>query len=377
MSRYQFELATPDDDADLRHVLAATPMEGRIAVAFRREPSWFAGAVVDGCFRQVIACRDLRTGRIIGLGCRSVREVYINGRPGLVGYLSSLRVLPEHRNIGLVARGYAAFRELHSDGRVPYYLTTIATGNRTALKVLTSGRAGLPVYHPAGEYHTVAMTLSRQRKRTAAGKVSIRPANAKDLPAVLDLLATAGPRRQFFPRLAANDFLSPAGTMRGLSLDKLLLAERAGRLIGTLAGWDQSSYRQSVVHAYQGWLRWVRPFYNAWTWLIDQPGLPQPGTAFRYLMGALPVVADDDENVFAAMLEELRQRASGFNAEAPGGRWTHLLLGLHEADPLLRVAQRFRVASYVTHLFLVCWPDGEETRLALDGRVPYLEAGSL
>jgi hypothetical protein len=379
LSRYRIELATPDDDADLRHVMTATSMEGRIAVAFHREPSWFAGAVVDGRFRQVIACRDLRTSRIVGFGCRSVRDVYLNGRPGQVGYLSSLRVLPEHRNIGLVARGYAAFRELHSDGRVPYYLTTIAAGNRTALKVLTSGRAGLPAYHAAGAYHTVAIPLSRRRNRTRAGKLSIRPATALDLPAVLDLLATVGPRRQFFPRLAVDDFNSPSGTMTGLTLDKLLLAERGGRLIGTLAGWDQSGFRQSSVHAYHGPLRWLRPVYNAWSWLAGRPGLPRPGTAFRYLMGALPVVADDDESAFAALLEALRLSACGWAEEARGAGWTHLLLGLHEADPLLRVAQRFGVATYVTHVFLVCWPDteAEKARLALDGRVLYLEAGSL
>ena len=70
------------------------------------------------------------------------------------------------------------------------------------------------------------------------------------------------------------------------------------------------------------------------------------------------------------MLEALRHRAAG-------GPWTHLLIGLHEADPLLRVAQRYQAACYVTHLFLVCWRDGEEARIALDGRAPYLEAGSL
>jgi hypothetical protein len=386
MSRYRFELATPNDDADLRHVLAATPMEGRITVAFRREPSWFAGAVVDGRFRQVVACRDLRTGRIIGFGCRSVREVFVNGRTGLVGYLSSLRVLPEHRNLGLLARGYAAIRELHGDGRVPFYLTTIAAGNRTALSVLTSGRAGLPVYHPAGAYHTVVVTLTRRRTATlpdptlslrggegrvrGCGEVSVRPAKAEDLPEVLNFLAAAGPRRQYFPRLGADDFLLPEGSMRGLSLDKILLAERGGRLVGTLAGWDQHSYRQSVVCAYHGWLCCVRPLYNAWAWFMDRPALPQPGGVFPYLMGALPVVAEDDGSVFVALLEALRYRAAG-------GPWTHFLIGLHETDPLLRVARRYQAACYVTHLFLVCWPDGEEARVAVDDRAPYLEAGSL
>jgi hypothetical protein len=87
-------------------------------------------------------------------------------------------------------------------------------------------------------------------------------------------------------------------------------------------------------------------------------------------MGALPVVAEDDRDVFTALLEALRDRAAG-------GPWTHLLIGLHEADPLLRVAQRHQAACYVTHLFLACWPDGDDARAAVDGRVPYLEAGSL
>ena len=87
-------------------------------------------------------------------------------------------------------------------------------------------------------------------------------------------------------------------------------------------------------------------------------------------MAALPVVAEDDEDVFAALLETLRHRAAG-------GPWTHLLIGLHEDDPLLRVAQRYQAACYSTHVFLVCWRDGEEARAALDGRAPYLEAGSL
>jgi hypothetical protein len=371
MSRYRFELATADDDADLRHVLARTPTEGRIAVAFRREPSWFAGAAVDGQSRQVISCRDLETGRIIGFGCRSIREVFINGLPDRVGYLSSLRLLPEYRNLGLVARGYAALRELHGDGQVSYYVTTIASGNQTAVRVLTSGRAGLPAYHPAGAYHTVAIALSSRRIANANGKVvRIRSATEKDVPAVVEFLRTVGPRRQFFPRLEADDFLSPAGVMRGLCLDNTVLAERGAELVGMLAGWDQHSYRQSVVCAYHGWLRWVKPFYNAGAWLTARPGLPRPGAEFRYLMAALPVVAEDDEYVFISLLEALRWRAAG-------GPWTHVLVGLHEADPLFEVVKRFQAAFYVTQLYVVCWPDGEPARHALDDRTPYLEAGSL
>ncbi len=279
MSRFQFELAQPADDAELRRITAATPMPGRIAVSFRREPSWFAAAVVDGYFRQVVACRDRATGRLVGFGCRSVRRLHVNGRPCDVGYLSSLRALPEGRNLGLVARGYAFFRRLHEDGRAAFYLSTIAEGNETALSVLTSGRAGLPSYQAVGRYHTVAVTLPRRQPRPVVlPGVTIRTARAGDLPAVLEFMATAGARRQFFPRYGPDDFLSAGGQLRGIELERLWLAERGGRLVGTLAGWDQHAFRQSVVHGYSGGVRWLRPLYNVVQHVRGLPGLPRLGS---------------------------------------------------------------------------------------------------
>jgi hypothetical protein len=371
MSPFQFELAGTNDDADLRHVLAFTPMPGRIGVSLRREPSWFDAAVVDGFSRQVVACRDQGTGRIFGFGCRSLRELYVNGRPTVVGYLSSLRVLPEYRNRGLIARGYAFFRRLHEDGQTPFYLTTIAEGNETALRILTSGRAGLPAYHLAGRYHTIAIALPR---RSGPPKLfsaaTIRSAQVADVSAVLDFLTTAGSRRQFFPRYRPEDLLASGGLLRGLELSRLLLAERRGRVVGILGAWDQHAYRQQIVHGYSGWMRYVRPVYNQLTWLRGSPGLPRPGQQLRTLMAAMPLVADDDPVIFSDLLTTMRELCRG-------GPWTHLLLGLHERDPLLAVALPFQAACYTSLLFLVCWPDGDAARLALDGRPEYLELGSL
>jgi hypothetical protein len=371
MSRYRFELATPADDADLRRVLAETPMDGRITVSFRREPGYFDAAVVDGRFRQVIAARDGETGRIIGFGSRSIAERYVNGRPESIGYLSTLRLLTAYRNRGLVARGYAFFRKMHGDGRTPLYLTTIAEGNEVALAVLISGRAGLPAYHFAGRYHTVAIPLARHqpsRSRPFAGEV--RPAREEDLPAVLDFLASAGPRRQFFPRYRADDFFTPGGTFRDLRAEDLLLVYQGGRLVGTLAGWDQHGFRQTVVQGYRRPLGWVRPVYNVWARLRGLPILPGPGEAFRHLTAALPVTQDDDPAAFRALLEALLEKGAA-------GPCQYLLLGLHEADPLLAVARAYRAVWYTTRLYLVCWEDGEDLRAKLDGRPPYLELGSL
>ena len=366
MSRFRFELATEADDADLRLVLRETPMEGRIRIAFEREPSWFAAAVVDGDERQVVACREVDSGRIIGFGCRSLRRVYVDGRPQCVGYLSGLRVLPAFRKRGLVARGYAYFRQLHADARTPYYLTTIAEGNAPALNTLTSARAGLPRYAPAGKYHTLAIPCVTRRR---AVNCVIRPATHQDLPAVFELLHQDGACRQFFPVIGAQDF-GPAGMLRGLNTENLLVAEQAGSIVGLVGVWDQHAFKQSVVISYRGVLNWTRRPINFWARLRSHPQLPAIGQPFRFLAAALTVVRNDSPHTFEALLHAAAQ-------PSPNGLNSHLLVGLHERDPLLPVAKRMAVACYTTQLYVVGWDDDELARALSSERVPYLELGTL
>ncbi len=370
MSRCRFELAGPADDADLRHILAATPMPGQIAVSFRREPSYFAGARVDGRFRQVVAARELASGRLVGFGSRSLMLRWVNGLPETIGYLSSLRLLPAHRNRGLLPRGYAMIRRLHRDGQTCLYLTTIAEGNRKAVEQLTSGRAGLPAYHFAGCYHTLALPLNgKQSRRVDISGVEIRPAQADELGRLVELLREEGARKQFFPLYEGDDFGTETGIFKDLRADDILLAWRGQDLLGVLAGWNQRGFRQTVVDGYGRIMNGVRPLYNLWARWRGMPTLPPAGEAFRYLTAALPIVRDDDPRVFAALVETLRARAAG--------TYGYLLLGLHEANPLFAVARRWRAAWYTTRLYLVCWQDGDELRKGLDGRPPYLELGCL
>lgn len=372
MIRYRPDLAGPDDDDDLRHILATTPMPGAISVCFRREPGYFAGARVEGRFRQVLAARRVDTGRLVAFGCRSIVPRFVNGRPEAVGYLSTLRIMKEHRNRGLMARGHAYLRRLHRDRRTRLYLATIAEGNRTAERLLTSGRANLPSFQFAGRYHTLALPISQSRRPGSprdTEEIQIRAARREDLPQVVDWLRAEGPRRQFFPLYESDDFLGEEGIFKDLRVGDILLAWRGRQLVGTLAAWDQSGFRQTVVVRYGPLMRSLRPLYNGWSRWRGLPELPAPGEAIRSLIACLPVVRHDDPRVFAALIEAVLARAAG--------RFSYLLLGLHEADPLLAVARRWQSVRYSTHLYLACWADGEALRRSLDGRPPYLELGCL
>ncbi len=370
-ARYRFDLAQAADDDDLRAILAATPMPGMVTVGFRRDPSYFGASVVDGRFRQMIVARDDTAGRIVAFGTRSISNRYVNGRPQPIGYLSNLRVLPEHRRGRLVGLGYTLLHKLHEDGRTPLYLTTIAQGNRTALGVLTAGRAGLPTYHLAGCYYTAVIGLTRERgRRSPRAGIEIRAAQGSDVSAILDFLQAIGPRRQFFPCYGAEDFFTADGLLRGLRCEDLLLAFCGNRLVGTLAAWDQSTFRQIVIQAYGKPLRWLRPLYNCWAGFRGRPQLPKPGSPMRCLIAALLLVGDDDPEVFGALLDAIIHARSGQS-------WDQLLLGMHQSDPLLPALQEYQADRYTTQVYLACWEDGEDLRRALDGRPLYLELGSL
>lgn len=371
MSRFRFELARQEDDHALRRILAATPMEGRMLLRLEKEPSYFGAAVVEGRFRQVVVARESESGRPVGFGSRSITRRFLNGRPANVGYLSSLRLLPEYRGRSLVARGYAFFRELHGDNRAKLYVTTIAADNRQALSTIAAGRRRLPAYWDWGTYHTVAVALrGGAARRPGWPACQIRPATEGDWPALRGFLRREGMRRQFFVDYVAEDFGRADGMFRDLEPRNVLLAWRGSRVVGSLAGWNQSSFRQTWVDAYAETVRYGRLVYNAWARLRGRPRLPPAGAQLHYWTAALPLAQDNDPHIFAALLQAARRHLDRRRGE-------FLLVGMHERDPLLPVLKRAGGAEYVTRAFVVCWPDGNEQLHALDHRVPHLELGQL
>ena len=371
MMPYRVELATPANDPLLRQVLAATPMPGAISLEFRREPSYLAAAVVEGAIRQVLIARELSTGNVVALGTRSVADRFLNGQPAPVGYLSNLRIVPAHRRGRILAAGFRFLKQLHEAAPVPLYLTTIAEGNTAAQALLTSARPPLPRYVPAGRFHTAILALRPRRPFPPPAKpVAIRPARLDDQPAILAFLHRVGAARQFFPCYRDADLFTPAGLLRDLHPPDLLLAFHDRQLVGTLGAWDQTRFRQNVVRSYAPPLRQLRPLYNLWAGARHLPRLPRPGEVLRSRLAALPLLAPGHEDAFHPLLAQLLARTRAAGAD-------HLLVGLHDADPLLPLLRQVPARWYTTAVYLVCWPDGQTALQQLDHRPPYLELGSL
>ena len=373
MSRFNFQLATRSDDAQLRKLLAKTPMDGDISLAFAREPHFFDAAELEGDTIDIGVVRDRTTGEIVGMGSRSIGFRYVNGDRVPVGYLGGLRLEGQHRGrAGLLARGYQFLRRLHTDGRASYYLTTIAEQNVAAVSVLCSRRAGLPVYRPWGRYHTFVLSSKKWPPRFTSRdrSIEIRPAQAGDRSEIVRFLNEYGPRRQFFPVYETKDLFSDAGKLKGLQPEDVFLAVDRGDIVGTIGSWNQRAFKQTVVHSYRGWIRTLRPLHNAWAAVVHQPQLPAVGKSIDACSAAIPVVRDDDVGIFEQLLRAAVQRMARQHCSM-------LLVGLHENDPLLTFVRRHAGREYVTRVYLVHWPDEAPPVERLSVRIPYLELGCL
>jgi hypothetical protein len=375
---YTIECATPADDAAIRRLLASNPVPGAVTLTYEREPSYFLGCATMGPFCQVAVCRHQPDGAVVGLSCRAARPMFVNGHIEEVGYLGQLRIDAAHQGRWLLSRGFRQIREWDRDGRVAGYITTIIEDNATAAGVLVKhARRHFPVYRELDRLCTLALVVThrpwlRWHVYPAAATVyPISQGRQAELSEIVAFLRQYGAARQFYPAYSAADFCANPLT-RDFQVSDFAVARRAGAIVGVLGLWDQTRYKQTVVQSYHGRLRRLRPAYNLGAQLMGAQPLPRPGEHLRYAYASFCCVHQDDPAIFAALLWHIYRMAAerGYH---------YLMLGLTTNDPLLAVARRYPHLSYYSRLYTVDWPDNPHAGLhaRLDGRLPYIELGTL
>jgi hypothetical protein len=364
-SAFAIELATSADDDELRELLRRSPIPGQMSVTFEREPSFYNSCHIRGDF-QVGVGRDRRTGKIIGLGTRSLAPGFINGQPTPVGYLADLRLERQHRGGTLIARAYRFLRRLHQDRRTSLYTTVIFSENHAALTTIASGRAGLPRYHDQGTVHCPGINLRGRRAPIEAG-CEIRRGSEELLPEIVECLNRNNSRRQFAP---VHTVAMLRTRWRDFRMEDFHVAVCGSRVVGVVGCWDQSAFKQTRIASYGPRLRWAVPLANALRPVTGAPRYPRAGEELRYFCLSFVAIDDDDLQVFRALLR------NAYNAAADTG-YVYAILALHERDPLLPAFRDYSLTPFFGRLFCVTFEDGEDLYRELDGRVPYLEASTL
>jgi hypothetical protein len=366
-SRFQLRCASRADEAELRALLRRSVIPGDISVTFEREPDFFDACVIHGDTQVGIGC-DTGTGRIVGMGTRSIAAAFVNGARRDVGYLADLRLEPPHRNGTLVVRGYRLLRQMHADGRVDMYTTVIFASNRLALGTIASGRAGLPRYHDIGVVHCPGINV-RGRKRPIAVDCAMRRGTTAMLDEIVDCLNRNNARRQFAPVHSAADF-RPGGRWKDFALSDFHVAVREKRVVGVAGVWDQRRFKQTRIVGYAPHLGIALPFVNSLRRLTGGPRYARAGEYLRYACLSFVAVDADDERVLRALVR------AAYNDQVGRDR-VYLMMAVHERDPWLRVVQDYSITPFQARLFCVSFEDGAAAVAALDSRVPHVEAALL
>jgi hypothetical protein len=367
-TRFAITLADRGDEAELRALLRENPMNGSMQVTFEREPDFFAACAIRGNFHQVGVGRDLESGRIVGLGTRSIADTFVNGQRAAFGWLSDLRLHPAYRGGTLVARGYRFLRQLHGDGRVELYGTVIFQDNQTALQTIAAARAGLPAYHNLGVIHCPGINL-RHRKPAIASNCEIVCGSRELLPEIVDCLNRNNARKQFAPVHDVESFIH-GNRWKDFQPSDFYVARKRNRVVGVVGRWDQSSFKQIRVVSYSNHLRWIVSGASAVRSLLGTPSFPMPGEYVPFFYVSFIAIDQDDAGVFRALLRQV------YN-EAVGSSFRYAMVGLHERDPLLAAVKDYSLTPFAGRLFCVCFADSEPAYRTLDSRVPYVEAATL
>lgn len=364
-----YELATLQDDPELRRLLRENPITGSISLSFEREPNYFLASAIEGPFHETLVVRDSQTKQLVGIGDRSVRPMHVNGEIKDIGYFSGLRVDSKYQHGLALARflskGFEGQHNQHRDGKTKYYLMSIVSDNNPARRLLDSKLAHYPHLHLHTHLFTYAIHPARTKKEA---RIQITRGSIDLIPAIVDCLNRNGTRTQFALYWTMDTLLS--ALTPELAIEDFFLALRKDRVIGCLALWDQQSFKQSIVRGYAGNLARYRKLINLLSPLGGWPMLPEAGTRLNQCFACFLAVDDDNLEIFSALLRALYNETARRN-------YDYFMLGLSENNPFNGIAKTYRPITYESDIYLACWEDGLTEIRAIDSRPSALEIALL
>jgi hypothetical protein len=182
---------------------------------------------------------------------------------------------------------------------------------------------------------------------------------------IVDCLNRNNARKQFAPHWTCDSLF-----ISSLSPSDFFLALKDGTVVGCLASWDQSAFKQTVVRGYTGSLAHWRRLLNAFSGVGGWPYLPEPNTPLKYSYASHLAVDNDDPDVFRPLLRVLYKHAleQGYG---------YFMIGLADMNPFRRIVDAYHPLRYSSQIYLVAWKDGLSELSHVDARLPALEIAVL
>ena len=323
---FQIRRAIEDDNEGLLALTRATPMAGTIALRIDRDPDFFALLRMRG---ESIVYVALQGSEVVGSISAALRTVYISGEPETAAYVGDMKVHPRFSG-SRIALNLTQTLEAHlRSAGIDLGVCVVADGNRRAMPLL-AGRLGITRWVSMGRF--LVKELLPSPFEGSAGGYRIELAEAKDLTSITALLNQFHRSRQFAPRLTESEIIAPGCSGGEGAYSRTLVARRDSRIVATLSLLDTATVKRNVLLG-------IPPSARAAVALLRLMAAPFPGFCVPRIGHPLRILTVRHfacEGGHEQALGSLIRRA---RCEAFHNRFTFLLLGLHESDPLCHLLQ--------------------------------------
>lgn len=366
--RFQLFKASEMDEERLKKLYSEKSRDGAIQINLDRCPNFLEALQVEGFENGVFAVEDSHTGIVAGAGIRNIRNCHINGKITKIGYLSGLRVASNYQKSRAMAMIFIKLRNLYLQGECSAYLCSVFKSNKSAIQILTSGKAGMPMFKTIGTYNTfVFKPTSISAKKMM--DITIRQAVENDIDKLVTFLNFEGQKQQFFPHYTKNHFIHNSGLLKNLNITDCYIALKNDNIIGCMALWDQTSFRRWKIEGYSKSLHIFRPFLNGIFSILNLPTLPKVHSNFNYRFLSLVCIQNNSIDVFANLYNHLVRSEKGKD---------NILLSASFFDnsPFTAALPKFRF-TFKSTILLGYWKESQAVIDDIDQRIPYIEAGSL
>jgi len=346
-----YRIATPADDATLRSVLRQTPMTSWVTLSTEHEPSYFASSDLFGQRTTIVSHKSNSDSTTVGMCSYTELSVHIDSCENSACYLGELRVLPEFRHRPAIVKNGFRSVEKFSGALIDeaHWFTSIASENDVARRFLEANLEGMPIYRPAGELVTMALST-----RAARQTLQMLPAVEDDVPALVAFYNRQARQYQYSPVLT-EDWLLNLYRSNGLQLQDFYLLKVQGSIRACFAIWDQRQFKQTVVRGYRFPLNIMRLPYNLYSRLTDRVELPAIGNCIDYVFIAFLAVSKSMQSEYCKIIATALKLARLARADIA-------MLGLSANNPNLNLLDAFHKQTYRSQVETVSWPDRYSTR---------------
>jgi hypothetical protein len=358
----------PVDEDLARRFYNRSDTDSAINFYLNREPSFFEALSVEGYNSQVFSVIDQEKKEIAGAYVCSIKDCYINGKPETIAYFSSIKIDKDYRGGLILKKIITNLRSnMHSDPK--FYFCSILENNHTANKIFQSGRSQLPVLIPLGKFKTLIFK-ARKSKYNFIPSIKITNASNVDIIDLVAFLGKEGLKKQLFPVYKTEHFTNTqSGLLKGVDLDKLYIALEGNKIVGSLAVWDQTVFRQWLFYGKNSF-NLIRPLVNFHSWIKGIPAIPvrQKRMPYRYI--SLVCIEEDRKEVFESLIYY------AINQEIASNNDTILVLGHPGKNPMYS-GINFPALELKSNIFAFAWRENLEYLSSIDFDNYYIETAAL